>query len=177
MFNASIISTMRSQNIENVLRLIDVSQRAVTSLLKDYALELVVSNPAEAIPGSFWGDEEAGLIRQQLFARLDTPLHSIFHEACHFICMSSERRKALDTNAGGDYAEENAVCYLQILLADALPGFGKQRMMADMDAWGYSFRLGSTAAWFERDAEDARMWLQAHELIDTAGSPRQRLRR
>ncbi len=35
-----------------------------------------------------------------------------------------------------------------------------------MDAWGYSFRLGSTHAWFESDATDARAWLVAHGLID-----------
>ena len=34
-----------------------------------------------------------------------------------------------------------------------------------MDAWGYSFRLGSTRAWFERDAEDARAWLAARSLL------------
>jgi hypothetical protein len=45
-----------------------------------------------------------------------------------------------------------------------------------MDAWGYSFRLGSTAAWFERDAEDARAWLLLHGLIDAAGTPTWRLR-
>ena len=67
--------------------------------------------------------------------------------------MDAGRRRGLDTDAGGDYDEENAVCYLQILLADELPGFGRARMMADMDAWGYSFRLGSAQAWFERDAE------------------------
>ena len=37
--------------------------------------------------------------------------------------------------------------------------------MADMDAWGYSFRLGSTRAWFERDAEDARAWLAERRLL------------
>ena len=34
------------------------------------------------------------------------------------------------------------------------------RLMADMDAWGYSFRLGSARAWFENDAEDARRSLR-----------------
>ena len=33
--------------------------------------------------------------------------------------------------------------------------------MADMDAWGYTFRLGSAHAWFEHDAEDAREFLHA----------------
>ena len=58
------------------------------------------------------------------------------------------------------------MCYLQILLAGELPGCGRERMCADMDAWGYTFRLGSAKAWFEQDADDAREWLIAHRLID-----------
>jgi len=41
--------------------------------------------------------------------------------------------------------------------------------MADMDAWGYSFRLGSAARWFAEDAADALEWLQRRQLIDVAG--------
>jgi hypothetical protein len=37
--------------------------------------------------------------------------------------------------------------------------------MQDMDAWGYTFRLGSARAWFEEDAEDARTWLQQRGLL------------
>jgi len=120
------------------------------------------------IPGSWFGDSEAGLIDNRLQVRLDTPLHSALHESCHYICMDSERRQQLHTNAGGDYAEENGVCYLQILLADHIRGFGRQRMFADMDEWGYSFRLGSSKAWFEQDAEDARDWLLSHGIINNA---------
>jgi len=90
--------------------------------------------------------------------------------------MTPERRAGLDTDAGGDDLEEAAVCYLQILLADELPDVGRERMMADMDAWGYSFRLGSTAAWFERDAEDARGWLAERELISEGDRVRWRVR-
>ena len=50
-------------------------------------------------------------------------------------------------------------------------------MLRDMDAWGYTFRLGSAEAWFERDAADARQWLLAHGLIDAAGRPTFALRR
>ena len=118
------------------------------------------------IPGSYWGDSEAGLIANKLYARLDTPIHSILHEVCHYICMDQQRRSRLDTNAEGDYDEENGVCYLQILLADELPDMGRERMMQDMDAWGYTFRLGSSKAWFEQDAEDALAWLQRYQLLD-----------
>jgi hypothetical protein len=37
--------------------------------------------------------------------------------------------------------------------------------MTDMDAWGYSFRLGSARAWFERDADDARTFLRERGLL------------
>ncbi len=120
------------------------------------------------IPGSFWGEPEAGLVGETLYVRPDTPLHSALHEACHWICMDGRRRAALHTDAGGDVAEENAVCYLQILLADRFPGVGRARMQADMDAWGYSFRLGSAKAWFEQDAEDALEWLLRHGIVDNA---------
>ena len=43
-------------------------------------------------------------------------------------------------------------------------------MMQDMDSWGYSFRLGSAQAWFERDAEDARHWLLLRDVIDHRSS-------
>ena len=138
-------------------------------LLDRYGLELTLVAPDEVIPGSYWGEREAGLIGSKLYARLDTPLHSVLHEGAHFMCMTPERRMGLDTDAGGDDAEENGVCYLQILLADVLPNVGRERMCRDMDEWGYTFRLGSAGAWFAADAEDARRWLIDHDLIDAEG--------
>ena len=83
----------------------------------------------------------------------------------------------LDRDAGGDDIEEAAVCYLQILLADYLPGVGRDRLMQDMDAWGYSFRLGSSRAWFESDAADARAWLLDRALLIDTGTPTFELRK
>ena len=104
-------------------------------------------------------------------------MHSVLHEASHYICMTPERRAGLDRDAGGDDDEESAVCYLQVLLADELPGVGRARLMQDMDAWGYSFRLGSTRAWFEADAGDARDWLERCGITDAAGGLTRRLPR
>lgn len=161
---------------ESVLRLGAIDRLRVALLLDRYGLELRLVAPEELIPGSYWGESEAGLQGSRLFARLDTPVHSILHEASHYICMTPERRVGLDRDAGGDDQEENAVCYLQILLADELPEVGRDRICADMDAWGYSFRLGSARAWFEGDAEDARRWLLAAGLIDGNGRPTGALR-
>ena len=139
---------------------------ALRSLLTTYGMSLELVETDRPIPGSFWGESEAGLVGSSLYVRADTPVHSALHEACHWICMDKPRRSNLHTDAGGDVAEENAVCYLQILLSDHLPGLSRERLFTDMDAWGYSFRLGSAAAWYERDADDARQWLLDQGLID-----------
>ncbi|MDJ0740115.1 MAG: hypothetical protein QNJ91_10375 [Gammaproteobacteria bacterium] len=149
---------------------------ALTDLLAGYRLRVDRVPHADPIPGSYWGDCEAGLVGNTLFVRDDTPLHSALHEGCHYICMDAGRRASLHTDAGGDVAEENAVCYLQGLLAERLPGYGRDRLFGDMDRWGYSFRLGSARAWFDSDADDARDWLRAHRLIDGAGRPTGHLR-
>src|SRR5699024_1286886 len=159
-----------------VLRLAEFDQNALAGLLTRFGLTMKRVAPQAPIPGSFWGDEEAGLQDSTLFARADTPLHSILHESGHYVCMDPTRRAGLDTNAGGDYNEENAVCYWQITVTDDLPGISRRRMCADMDAWDYTFRLGSAAAWFEQDAEDARAWLTHYGLIDAAGSIRKTIR-
>jgi hypothetical protein len=159
-----------------VLRLADIDAAELGGLLARFGLRLVRCKDSESIPGSYWGDDEAGLVADRLYARTDTPLHSILHEACHYICVTPQRRRRLDTDAGSDDAEENAVCYLQVLLADCLSSMGRARMFADMDAWGYSFRLGSSRAWFERDAEEALQWLIARDLVDRQARPRWQLR-
>ncbi len=154
----------------------DLPESALSRLLARHGMQLSHVATGEPIPGSHWGDPEAGLIGNQLYARDDTPLHSALHETCHYICMDSQRRAALHTDAGGDYLEECGVCYLQILLADALPGCSSDELMRDMDAWGYSFRLGSTARWFHEDANDAIDWLTRMGLIDAHRRPRWRRR-
>lgn len=161
---------------ERVLALADVGVAGLRRLSRRYGLSLLVGASGADIPGSYWGAPEAGLIGTELYARADTPLHSLLHESAHYVCMSRSRRSRLHTEAGGDDAEECAVCYLQVLLAEYVRGFGRARCLADMDIWGYSFREGSALAWLEGDGQDARAWLHEHGLIDTQSRPSWRLR-
>ena len=160
---------------KTVLTIADVDPGSITTLLDRYGLTLRPHPAGAQLPGSFWGDAEAGLVGNTVHVRPDTPIHSLLHESCHYICMDAERRRNLHTDAGGDTDEENAVCYLQILLADDIPEMGRARMFKDMDAWGYSFRLGSAVRWFEEDAEDALAWLLRENLVEN-GRPTYRLR-
>ena len=144
-----------------VLTLADTGFDAPSKLLSSLGLQLTRVADGEAIPGSFWGECEAGLVGSTVYARADTPVHSLLHEASHLLVMPPERRASVHTDASDSVLEEDAACYLQIVLADAIEGVGSDRLMQDMDAWGYSFRLGSARAWFESDAVDAREGLQA----------------
>lgn len=159
-----------------MLTVSDLRANAAAELLERFGLSLEIVADDAAIPGTFWGEPEAGVIGCTVFARSDTPVHSLCHEAAHIVCMTPERRRVLERDAGGDDLEESAVCYLQVLMGACLHGVRRERLMRDMDDWGYSFRLGSTAAWFEKDADDARRWLVAHGLITDAGEPTFRLR-
>lgn len=147
-----------------VLRMGDIGFDAPAALLARFDLQLQRVTAGEPIPGSFWGEEEAGIIGTTVFARDDTPVHSLLHEAGHLIVLPPEKRAQVHTDATDSIEEEDATCYLQIVLADELPGVGRHRLMADMDAWGYTFRLGSARAWFESDAADARGFLEARHL-------------
>jgi hypothetical protein len=148
-----------------VLTLAEIDVEFVDLLARSYGLELVHVADDAAIPGSYWGEPEAGLIGSVIYARSDTPLHSVLHEMCHLIVIEPSRRTAIHTNASTSQDEEDATCYLQIMLGNAIPDVGSERIQSDMDTWGYSFRLGSARAWFERDADDARDWLAARGLL------------
>ncbi|KZC15652.1 hypothetical protein RHOFW510R12_14085 [Rhodanobacter sp. FW510-R12] len=151
-----------------VLRVGQIGFEAPAALLVRFGLQLRRVPAGEPIPGSFWGDQEAGIIGTTVYARDDTPVHSLLHEAGHLIVLPPERRPDVHTDATDSIEEEDATCCLQIVLADELPGVGSARLMADMDAWGYTFRLGSARAWFEQDAENARAFLKARGLPHAA---------
>lgn len=129
-----------------VLTCAELGHASLIALLVPYGLTVNWIAPGLEIPGSYWGETEAGLIGDHLFVRDDTPVHSALHEACHYICMDAERRARLHTDAGGQCAEENGVCYLQILLADVLPGVGQERMFYRYGRLGLHFptRFGTS---------------------------------
>lgn len=155
---------------DNVLTIAGIALTTLTTLLQRHHLDLVVVPDSSPIPGSYWGEPEAGVIGSTVYARGDTPVHSVLHEAAHLIVLPPEQRARVHTDATDSIEEEDAACYLQILFADRLAGVGRDRLMADMDAWGYSFRLGSARAWFEKDADNARAWLAARNLLPAAAS-------
>lgn len=152
-----------------VMRLGQLGFDVAAALLRPYGLRLHRVDDGEPIPGSFWGDEEAGIIGSDVYARMDTPVHSLLHEASHLIVLAPEQRSKVHTDATDSVEEEDAACYLQIVLADQLAGVGRARLMDDMDAWGYTFRLGSSRAWFEGDAGDACRWLIDRQLLTADG--------
>ena len=169
--------TSRSDAVEAVLTLAEVVRGDLDTLAAKYGMRVVELAPGERIPGSHWGESEAGLVGDRLYVRADTPAHSALHELCHYVCMDDERRARLATDAGGSDDEECGVCYLEVLLADELAGFGRARCLTDMDLWGYSFREGSSSAWWAGDARFARAWLRERTLIDAADRPTFALRR
>ncbi len=159
-----------------MLSVADVQRSLLESLLSRYGLQLILESDSAAITGSFWGESEAGIVGHTIYVRNDTPVHSLLHEACHAICMTSKRRDDVDRDAGGDDLEESAVCYLQVVLAGHIDAVGRDRLMQDMDTWGYSFRLGSTRAWFEQDADDAIEFLINQGLLTENGEATFKLR-
>lgn len=154
----------------NVIRISDIGWVCIIDLFQASGLVIERVGIDQEIPGSHWGEEEAGLIQYKLYARDDTPVHSVLHEASHWLLMSEERRAQLHTDAKGTALEESAACYLQLLLADLIPAVGMNNMFSDMDTWGYSFRSGCTKNWFETDAEDALAYL-TQKLPHSHGIP------
>lgn len=151
--------------VPDVVPVAAVGLPALRALFEPRGLRLETVADGAPIPGSYWGEPEAGLIGDVLYLRADTPVHSALHEASHWLCMDAARRAQLHTDAGGSDVEEHAVCYLECQLADTLAGYSRARCFADMDAWGYTFILGSAQAWFERDSEDAQAWLRARGML------------
>jgi len=154
----------------------NLNPNSIQQLLGHYGMQVGCINTEEDIPHSFWGAPEAGRVKNRLYIRGDTPIHSILHETCHYVCMPTEQRALTLVDAKGSTMEENATCFLQILIADHIEGYSRSKLMQDMDDWGYSFRLGSTKAWFTEDAQDAQQWLMSESIINNHCQPTWNLR-
>ena len=90
----------------DVLRVGEVADASVVGLSRKFGVELRQFDAGEMLPGSYWGESEAGLRANVLSVRADTPLHSLLHELSHYVCMTPERRAGLDRDAGGDDEED-----------------------------------------------------------------------
>lgn len=166
----------RSLQPSEILCLGGIDAAPLRALFDRFGVNLHRVAHDQSIAGSYWGEPEAGIVGRTVHARGDTPVHSVLHELCHIVCMTEERRSTLMRDAGAGDEEECAVCLLQLLLADCLPDVGRERLMRDMDAWGYSFRLGSTNRWFTEDTHDTRRWLFDKDLVAQDGTCLFRLR-
>ncbi len=71
----------------DVLRVRELPFDAAMVLLARYGLSLHKVDDGAPIPGSYWGEPEAGIIAGNVYARGDTPVHSMRHEACHLIVL------------------------------------------------------------------------------------------
>ena len=67
----------------NVLNCTAQRQTQLTALLKPYGIVIEHVPDDQPIPGSFFGEREAGIIGNRLLLRYDTPVHSALHEAGH----------------------------------------------------------------------------------------------
>ena len=77
----SAIAASAAPIAPNVLTLGEIDLADVAALLARYDLRLALVDDGAPIPGSYWGEPEAGLIGNTVHARRDTPLHSLLHEA------------------------------------------------------------------------------------------------
>ena len=142
------------------------------SLLAGFGLRLVLLPAGADIPGTYWGAPEAGLSGDQLFVRPDTPVHSVLHEAAHFLCMPPSAAPACTGTRAATWPRRtpSATCRSCWERSSGAAGWSRERLFADMDAWGYSFRLGSTRRWFEEDADEALAWLRDRGLVHVTGN-------
>src|SRR5690606_8170619 len=71
---------MPSDADRDVLRLREVAFADAAALLAGHGLSLVAVADDAPIPGSYWGEPEAGIIGSNVYVRGDTPVHSMLHE-------------------------------------------------------------------------------------------------
>ena len=78
-----MVAALSQSSAAPVVTLAELDRREVVALLARCGARLVELEAHQTIPGSYWGDSEAGLIGDAVYARADTPAHSLLHELCH----------------------------------------------------------------------------------------------
>ena len=142
----------------------DIGFDDVAALLARYGLAARARRRRRADPRQLLGRTRSRPDRPRVHARDDTPVHSLLHEAAHLIVLPPERaRRAYRRHRFGRGRRRRLRA---AVAARRRPARRRPRaLMADMDAWGYTFRLGSARAYFERDAEDAGPGCSARGLV------------
>src|SRR3546814_16448821 len=96
------------RGVREVLRIADIGFAPCAALLTGFDLDLQAVADSERIPGSYWGECEAGLIGNTVYARAATPIHSLLHEACQLTVMPADRRSMVHTDATTSIAQKDA---------------------------------------------------------------------
>ena len=143
--------------------------------------ELNYRNPFELLAATLRSaqctDERVNQVTPALFARYGTPLALAGATSAElepiikptgFFRAKSKSLIGMATAIAGQHGGE--VPNTMEALVE-LPGVGRERIWADMDAWGYTFRLGSSRAFFERDAAEAFALLRARGLVGPGENP------
>ena len=71
---------MTVEMTEDVICCSQLKPDEIQLLLSRYDLQQQLIDLNQTIPGSFWGESEAGIIQQTIYFRPDTPAHSLLHE-------------------------------------------------------------------------------------------------
>ncbi len=152
----------------------DIEPAAIERLLTAFGLSLAGVAPGASIPGSYWGDSEAGLVGDRLFARADTPVHSLLHELGHYVCMDPTAARCARHRCGRRRRRGSGrVLPAGVARRRACEASAASAASRDMDTWGYSFREGSARAWLAGDGVPRRVLGSRR----TASSTRPRVRR
>ncbi len=130
-----------------------------------------------AIPGSYWGDTEAGLDRQhrvraRRHARAFVPARalSLHLHGRRAPCRARDRRRRHATTRSA----ASATC--RCCSPSGSTASAQRAACATWTRGATRFREGSARAWFDGDGAHARAWLLDHGLVDSAGQPTLRLR-
>jgi hypothetical protein len=102
----------------DVLRVGDPAHPSLVELVRRYGAELLQQALTPCCRAHTGARSEAGLRGRVVRAR-GPPWHSVLHELSHYRVHDAGAAREPDRDAGGDDAEECAVCYLQIVLASA----------------------------------------------------------